>query len=85
MVEACHGQCGAGGVRRRSSARRWDPVRHEAFWSSQSPFVRKVIVTAHQTRLVSVSCVSRPIVAPANPNAKVIALNPLDSCNAAAG
>jgi len=48
------------------------------FWSSRSPFVRKVMVVAHETSLVSrVECV-RTVVAPTKPNADVMALNPLN-------
>ena len=46
-------------------------------WSSRSPFVRKVMVFAHETGLASrIECV-RTVVAPAKPNAQVMALNPL--------
>ena len=48
------------------------------FWSSRSPFVRKVMVTAHETGLVSRIVCEQTVVAPAKPNAEVMALNPLN-------
>lgn len=48
------------------------------FWSSRSPFVRKVMIVAHETGLVSrIECV-RTVVAPSKPNPEVMALNPLN-------
>jgi glutathione S-transferase len=47
-------------------------------WSSRSPFVRKVMVFAHETALASrISC-ERVVVAPTKPNADVMRLNPLN-------
>ena len=54
------------------------PCAMKLFWSSRSPFVRKVMVAAHETGLVSgIECV-QTVVAPAKPNAEVMALNPLN-------
>lgn len=48
------------------------------FWSTRSPFVRKVMVMAHETGLSGrIECV-RTVVAPTKPNADVMALNPLN-------
>lgn len=47
-------------------------------WSSRSPFVRKVMVVAHETGLASrIDCV-RTVVAPTKPNPEVMARNPLN-------
>lgn len=47
-------------------------------WSSRSPFVRKVMVAAHETgQAARIECV-RTVVAPAKPNVEVMALNPLN-------
>lgn len=47
------------------------------FWSSRSPFVRKVMVFAHETGLADkIECV-RTVVAATKPNAEVMAFNPL--------
>ncbi len=47
-------------------------------WSSRSPFVRKVMVVAHETGLASrIECV-RTVVAPTKPNPEVMARNPLN-------
>lgn len=47
-------------------------------WSSRSPFVRKVMVAAHETGLAGrIECV-RTVVAPTKPNPEVMALNPLN-------
>lgn len=47
-------------------------------WSSRSPFVRKVMVAAHEAGLAArIECV-RTIVAPTKPNAEVMTLNPLN-------
>ncbi|MDX2158300.1 MAG: glutathione S-transferase N-terminal domain-containing protein [Hyphomicrobiaceae bacterium] len=48
------------------------------YWSSRSPFVRKVMVVAHETGLVSRIETIRTVVAPTKPNAEVMALNPLN-------
>lgn len=48
------------------------------FWSSRSPFVRKVMVTAHETGLAERIERVRTVVAPTKPNADVMALNPLN-------
>jgi glutathione S-transferase len=47
-------------------------------WSSRSPFVRKVMLVAHETGLApQIECV-RTVVAPTKPNAEVMSLNPLN-------
>ena len=47
-------------------------------WSSRSPFVRKVMVVAHETGLAGrIDCV-RTVVAPTKPNPEVMARNPLN-------
>ena len=48
------------------------------FWSSRSPFVRKVMVVAHETGLAGRIETVRTVVAPTKPNAEVMALNPLN-------
>ena len=48
------------------------------FWSSRSPFVRKVMVAAHECGLAERIERVRTIVAPTKPNAEVMALNPLN-------
>ncbi|MFM9938466.1 MAG: glutathione S-transferase family protein [Hyphomicrobiaceae bacterium] len=48
------------------------------FWSSRSPFVRKVMVAAHETGLAGRIEQVRTVVAPTKPNADVMALNPLN-------
>src|SRR5262245_27344228 len=47
-------------------------------WSSRSPFVRKVMVAAHETGLAHRICAERVVVAPNKPNAGVMELNPLN-------
>lgn len=47
-------------------------------WSSRSPFVRKVMIFAHETGLADrISC-ERTVVAPTKPNPDVMRLNPLN-------
>jgi glutathione S-transferase len=48
------------------------------YWSSRSPFVRKVMVVAHETGLAERIDRERTVVAPAKPNPEVMALNPLN-------
>ncbi len=48
------------------------------FWSSRSPFVRKVMVAAYETGLADRIERMRAVVAPAKPNAEVMAVNPLN-------
>jgi glutathione S-transferase len=48
------------------------------FWSSRSPFVRKVMVFAHETGLADRIEPTQTIVAPTKPNPEVMALNPLN-------
>lgn len=48
------------------------------FWSSRSPFVRKVMVVAHEKGLADKIEQVRTLVAPAKPNPDVMALNPLN-------
>jgi glutathione S-transferase len=48
------------------------------YWSTRSPFVRKVMVFAHETGLADRIERVQTIVAPTKPNAEVMALNPLN-------
>jgi len=48
------------------------------FWSSRSPFVRKVMIFAHETGLAERITCERTVVAPTKPNADVMRLNPLN-------
>lgn len=48
------------------------------FWSSRSPFVRKVMIFAHETGLDGRITRERTVVAPTKPNADVMKLNPLN-------
>jgi glutathione S-transferase len=47
-------------------------------WSSRSPFVRKVMVAAHETGLAGRIVTERVVVAANKPNAGVMGLNPLN-------
>jgi glutathione S-transferase len=54
-------------------------VHHvKLFWSSRSPFVRKVMIFAHETGLAERITCERTVVAPTKPNADVMRLNPLN-------
>ena len=48
------------------------------FWSSRSPFVRKVMMVAHETATVDRIERIRTLVAPTKPNPEVMASNPLN-------
>lgn len=48
------------------------------YWSSRSPFVRKVMVLARETGLADRIERAQTIVAPTKPNPEVMALNPLN-------
>ena len=48
------------------------------YWSSRSPFVRKVMVTAHELGLAGQIHAERVVVSAAAPNADVMAVNPLN-------
>ncbi len=48
------------------------------FWSSRSPFVRKVMVTAHEVGLAQRIRTQRVVVGANNPNPEVMAVNPLN-------
>lgn len=48
------------------------------FWSSRSPFVRKVMVAAHETGLAHCLNLQRVIVSANRPNPEVMAANPLN-------
>ncbi len=48
------------------------------YWSSRSPFVRKVMVTAHELGLADQIRPERVVVSAAAPNADVLAVNPLN-------
>lgn len=47
------------------------------FWSSRSPFVRKVMIVAHELGLAEELTLIRSVVHPAAPNADVMVFNPL--------
>jgi glutathione S-transferase len=47
-------------------------------WSSRSPFVRKVVVAAHELGLADRIATERVVVSANKPNADVMALNPLN-------
>ena len=48
------------------------------FWSSRSPFVRKVMVAAHEVGIAGRIRTERVVVAANKPNADVMAVNPLN-------
>jgi glutathione S-transferase len=48
------------------------------YWSSRSPFVRKVMVAAHETGVAGRMRTERVVVSAAAPNAEVMAVNPLN-------
>ncbi len=48
------------------------------YWSSRSPFVRKVMLVAHETDLADRIERVRTVVSPTKPNAEVMRLNPLN-------
>jgi glutathione S-transferase len=48
------------------------------FWSSRSPFVRKVMVAAHEVGIADRIRTERVVVAANKPNADVMAVNPLN-------
>jgi glutathione S-transferase len=48
------------------------------FWSSRSPFVRKVMIAAHETGLAARLELVPAVVAAAQPNPAVMAVNPLN-------
>lgn len=48
------------------------------YWSSRSPFVRKVMVAAHEVGLAGRIRTERVVVSAAAPNAEVMAVNPLN-------
>jgi len=50
----------------------------QLLWSSRSPFVRKVMLVAHETHLASRIERVRTVVAPTKPNPEVMARNPLN-------
>ena len=50
----------------------------QLFWSSRSPFVRKVMVAAHEMGLAARIRTERVVVSAAVPNAQVMAANPLN-------
>ena len=50
----------------------------QLLWSSRSPFVRKVMVVAHEKGLAGRIEQVRTLVAPSKPNPDVMALNPLN-------
>ncbi len=48
------------------------------YWSSRSPFVRKVMVAAHEVGVAGRIATERVVVSAAAPNAAVMAVNPLN-------
>ena len=50
----------------------------QLLWSSRSPFVRKVMIVAHEKGLAGRIEQVRTLVAPSKPNPEVMALNPLN-------
>jgi glutathione S-transferase len=48
------------------------------FWSSRSPYVRKVMIVAHEKGLAGALQTERVVVSPAKPNPAVMAHNPLN-------
>jgi glutathione S-transferase len=48
------------------------------YWSSRSPFVRKVMVAAHEVGVAASIRTERVVVGANNPNAEVMAVNPLN-------
>ena len=53
-------------------------VEMKLYWSSRSPFVRKVMVAAHEVGLAGRIHTQRVVVSAAAPNADVMAVNPLN-------
>jgi glutathione S-transferase len=47
------------------------------FWSSRSPFARKVMIAAHELGIAAEIATERVVVDPAEPNRKVMEFNPL--------
>lgn len=47
-------------------------------WSSRSPFVRKVMIAAHEAGLADRITCERTVVAPSKPNPDVMTINPLN-------
>jgi glutathione S-transferase len=47
------------------------------FWSSRSPFARKVMIAAHELGIAGEIATERVVVDPAEPNRKVMEFNPL--------
>jgi glutathione S-transferase len=54
------------------------PTSMTLFWSSRSPFVRKVMVAAHETGIADLLRTERVVVSANKPNADVMAVNPLN-------
>src|SRR5215813_5100224 len=54
------------------------PALMTLLWSSRSPFVRKVMVAAHETNLAHCLHLKRVVVSANKPNPEVMALNPLN-------
>jgi glutathione S-transferase len=53
-------------------------IEMKLYWSSRSPFVRKVMVAAHEVGLAGRIRTERVVVSAAAPNAEVMAVNPLN-------
>jgi|SRR5262245_45632811 len=54
------------------------PASMTLLWSSRSPFVRKVMVAAHETHLAQSLQLQRVVVSANKPNPEVMAANPLN-------
>jgi glutathione S-transferase len=54
------------------------PASMTLLWSSRSPFVRKVMVAAHETNLAHCLHLQRVVVSANKPNPDVMAVNPLN-------
>jgi glutathione S-transferase len=54
------------------------PASMTLLWSSRSPFVRKVMVAAHETNLAHCLHLKRVVVSANKPNPDVMAVNPLN-------
>jgi len=54
------------------------PASMTLLWSSRSPFVRKVMVAAHETNLAHCLQLKRVVVSANKPNLEVMAVNPLN-------
>ncbi|WP_108610577.1 glutathione S-transferase family protein [Aminobacter sp. MSH1] len=54
------------------------PAEIQMFWSSRSPYCRKVMIVAHELAIVDRLRIERVVVGSAIPNARVMGYNPLN-------